>query len=181
MKEIENTLYQQSTSSYRYLPVIAIINNLIKNCASSSQPTQYSEVLLKMIGDLRQVHTRQAMIAIMNIVLVADSKNDSENVEKFVDEGIHMIDTTEGKNRLACHAILIRTLLQIKNLTQEDVRLYARRIEDSDAMKSLDIFSRNTGFIQCAMLYAIPTESVRFIEERVIIRNICMMKLKQRS
>lgn len=145
-----------SLSTVSHIPLMTIAYLLMRKCSSPVYYTHLSTVLTH----LRKVHARQAMIATMDVVSIADMKNETDVVKQFMDEATQCLDRIEGKVRVLCHPILLRGLTAIQSLSKEDMDMYAQRIEESDKAKTVDLESRTVVRLQSAVMYCTHTEKV---------------------
>ena len=146
-----------SLSTISHIPLMTIAYLLMRKCSSPVYYTHLSTVL----AHLRKVHARQAMIATMDVVSIADVKGETDVVKQFLDEAIQCLDSIEGKVRVLCHPIILRGLTAVKSLAKEEVEMYAQRIEESDKAKTVDLESRTVVRLQAAVMYCTHTEKVR--------------------
>ena len=57
----------------------------------------------------------------MDLVLTADSRSDSSFAEQFLKEGIEAMTKVGSASRLACHSVLVKSLLCVKSLPGEQI------------------------------------------------------------
>lgn len=157
--DIEKTIVGNGSLNAQ-IPVIAIVYILLRRCSIVSEPAPFFEVLEKMMNDLRTLHIQQAMIATMDLILTADRKNVNDKVKEYIEDAINVMKGLKGKYYVAYHAGLIRTLLSVTCLSQEELKEYADELESQEAVES-EIELKNKISLQCAVLYSSSSETVR--------------------
>lgn len=108
--------------------------------------------------DLRTLHVQQAMIATMDMILVADRRNMGEKVKEYINDAFNVMKGLKGKFYVAYHAALVRTLLNVTSVSQ--LKEYADELESQEAVEG-EIELKNKVSLQCAVLYSSSSETVR--------------------
>ena len=111
------------------------------------------------LAELRKIHDRQAMVATMDLMLTADSRSDSSFAEQFLKEGIEAMTKVGSASRLACHSVLVKSLLCVKSLPNEQLASLSRTLEENDAKQSKDVELCNEVLVQCALMHVVKTKT----------------------
>ena len=111
------------------------------------------------LAELRKIHDRQAMVATMDLMLTADSRSDSSFAEQFLKEGIEAMTKVGSASRLACHAVLVKSLLCVKSLPNEQLASLSRTLEENDAKQNKDVELCNEVLVQCALMHVVKTKT----------------------
>lgn len=142
------------------LPLLTLIYLYLEFLKTTEQPESIYASIDKTLSYLRKTHDRQAMVATMDLALIADARNESSFAEQFLKEGIQAMTEVGSNSRLACHTVLVKSLLCVKSLSAEQLKEFSRELEENDAKLNKDVELCNEVLVQCALMHIVKTQSV---------------------